>query len=176
MNQNDLTERDQQVAFMKDIYTRASRVIVWIGPAADNSDAVIDYIGTIMPEPNLTEHKSWVYSETWKWDDCRPWKQLSVTQESVSALLGRPWFSRVWIQQEAAVNRETKILCGDKEVNWSQLLSLVWSYQKPDGQGFARDKLSNQAQASAMLVLNIQSYTYEDVPPLLVDILRDCTY
>lgn len=27
-----------------------------------------------------------------------------------------------------------------------------------------------------MLVLHIQSYIYEDVPPLLVDILRDCTY
>ncbi|KAF2730318.1 HET-domain-containing protein, partial [Polyplosphaeria fusca] len=79
INQNDPTERDHQVAFMKDIYTRASRVIVWLGSAADNSDAVMDYIGTIIPEPNLTEHKSW---------------------ESVSALLSRPWFSRVWIQQE----------------------------------------------------------------------------
>jgi hypothetical protein len=70
INQNDPTERDHQVAFMMSIYTRANRVIVWLGSAADNSEAVMDYIGTIIPEPDLTEHKSWVYSDTWNWDEC----------------------------------------------------------------------------------------------------------
>jgi hypothetical protein len=41
---------------MKDIYTRASRVLVWLRPAADNSDAVMDYIGTVSAEPDLQEH------------------------------------------------------------------------------------------------------------------------
>ncbi|KAF7514153.1 hypothetical protein GJ744_004478 [Endocarpon pusillum] len=176
INQNDATERNHQVLFMKDIYTRASRVLVWLGLAADNSDAVMDYIGTLNAEPDLLEHKNWVYSDTWDWSTCRPWRPLPVTQPSVDALLCRPWFSRVWIQQEAAVNRETIVICGGKKVKWNQLFSLVWSYQKPSREGFAKDTMSNDAQAPAMLLLNIQSYTYDDIPALLVDILRDCTY
>jgi hypothetical protein len=176
INQNDTTERNHQVLFMKDIYARASRVIVWIGSAADDSDTVMDYIGTVNAEPDMLEYKNWVYSDTWDWSSCRPWRPLPVAQQSVDALLCRPWFSRVWIQQEAAVNRETSVICGEKEVKWNQLFSLVWSYQKPSQEGFAKDALSNNAQASVLLLLNIQSYRYDDIPALLVDILRDCTY
>ena len=57
INQNDPTERDHQVAFMKDIYTRASRVLVWLGTAADDSDAVMDYIQTINPSLDLKNTK-----------------------------------------------------------------------------------------------------------------------
>ncbi|PVH68044.1 HET-domain-containing protein [Cadophora sp. DSE1049] len=119
INQNDATERNHQVLFMKDIYARASRVLVWIGSVADNSDAVMDYIGTVNAEPDMLEYKNWIYSDTWDWSSCRPWRPLPVAQQSVDALLCRPWFSRVWIQQEAAVNRDTSVICGEKEVKWN---------------------------------------------------------
>ncbi|KAJ5210109.1 hypothetical protein N7491_009921 [Penicillium cf. griseofulvum] len=178
INQDDLAEVSHEVSFMKDIYTRASRVFVWLGPAADNSDEVMDYIGTLDGEPDLLEHKKWVYADTssWDWDACRPWQPLPVSSQSVDAFLCRSWFSRVWIQQEAAVNPNTVVLCGQKEVKWHQLSSLAWSYQKPSREGFAKDTLSNDGLASSLLVLNIQSYIYEDVPALLIDILRDTTF
>ena len=128
INQNDTAERSHQVLFMKDIYARASCVVVWIGSAADDSDVVMDYIGTLNAEPDLLEHKNWVYSDTWDWSSCRSRRPLPVAQQSVDALLCRPSFSRVWIQQEAPVNRETSVICGEKEVKWDQFFSLVWSY------------------------------------------------
>ncbi|KAJ5889432.1 hypothetical protein N7504_010242 [Penicillium tannophilum] len=178
INQADTTELSHQVSFMRDIYSRASRVFIWLGPAADNSDEVMDYIGTLNGEPDLLEHKKWVYADTgsWDWGTCKPWQPLPVSSQSVDALFRRPWFSRVWIQQEAAVNRTTVVLCGRKEVKWHQLFSLAWSYQKPNREGFAKDALSDHALTSALLVLNIQSYTYGDVPALLIDILRDITF
>src|SRR5690242_6624948 len=55
INQSDATERNHQVAFMKDIYVRASRVLIWLGPAENDSDGVMDYIGTVHSEPDLLE-------------------------------------------------------------------------------------------------------------------------
>ncbi|KAJ5817097.1 hypothetical protein N7447_009330 [Penicillium robsamsonii] len=177
INQDDLAEVSHEVSFMKDIYTRASRVFVWLGPAADNSDDVMDYMSTLDGIPDLLEHKKWVYADTgsWDWGECRPWQPLPVSSKSVDSFFLRPWFSRVWIQQEAAVNPNTVVLCGGKEAKWHQLFSLAWSFQKPSSEGFAKDTLSNDGLASSLLVLNIQSYTYDDVPALLIDILRDIT-
>ncbi|KAF9869981.1 hypothetical protein CkaCkLH20_12590 [Colletotrichum karsti] len=177
INQNDALERNHQVRFMKDIYTRARSVLVWLGEAADGSDAVMDYVGSLDPTSALTEHRAYVdYNDTWTWEKGDPFQRPPVPQGDVDALLCRPWFSRVWIQQEAAVNAVTKVTCGSKCVTWNQLFSLVWSYQKPSGTGFAKDAFHIDAMASSILIMMIQSYRYDDIETLLLDILRDCTY
>lgn len=44
INQNDYQERGHQIAHMRSIYHRASRVMIWLGEADDTSDAAMDYI------------------------------------------------------------------------------------------------------------------------------------
>ncbi len=41
ISQSDVTERSQQVSRMKEIYTQAQEVIIWLGSAADDSDIAI---------------------------------------------------------------------------------------------------------------------------------------
>ncbi|KXJ87678.1 heterokaryon incompatibility protein-domain-containing protein, partial [Microdochium bolleyi] len=38
INQDDISERSSQVALMRRIYRQASRIVIWLGPAADDSD------------------------------------------------------------------------------------------------------------------------------------------
>ncbi|KAH8885443.1 hypothetical protein GQ53DRAFT_751167 [Thozetella sp. PMI_491] len=44
INQQDVHEKCQQVAIMGSIFTRAKRVLVRLGPAADESDVAIRYV------------------------------------------------------------------------------------------------------------------------------------
>lgn len=46
INQCNLDEKNHQVKLMKDIYTKAFAVIIWLGDAADDSDNVVDFIST----------------------------------------------------------------------------------------------------------------------------------
>lgn len=47
INQCDDEERYQQVARMADIYSSAAKVVIWLGPEADNSTAAIESSKTL---------------------------------------------------------------------------------------------------------------------------------
>jgi len=47
MNQEDATERSYQVQQMTSIYENAGQVIVWLGPAANDSDLAMDKVRLI---------------------------------------------------------------------------------------------------------------------------------
>ncbi|KAJ5627601.1 hypothetical protein N7528_005028 [Penicillium herquei] len=160
IDQADKSELSHQMSFMRDIYSRASRVFIWLGPAAENSDAVMDYIGTLNGEPDLLEHKKWVYADTdlWNWDTCKPWWPLPVSSQSIDAFsVGCGFLGFGSDRKQLPTGRRLFSAGGKKE-------------------GFAKNALSDHALTSALLVLNIQSYTYGDVPALLLDILRDITF
>lgn len=141
INQKDANERNHQVLFMKDIFTRASRVLIWLGPAADDSDAVMDYIKALGPLPeNFWED----------WYTRKPCTLPSVALhpvalQSINAFFCRPWFTRVWVIQEAAVNPENLVLCGGKETSWLKLLRLSSYLQR----------LSSHAQTNTSSLSNL---------------------
>jgi hypothetical protein len=47
INQSDKEEKSWQVALMGNIYRQAQKVIAWLGPADDSSDAVMDYLNEL---------------------------------------------------------------------------------------------------------------------------------
>ncbi|GME52847.1 hypothetical protein BP6252_11115 [Neofusicoccum parvum] len=105
INQSLDPERTQQLGLMSQIYSQASRVVVYLGERAGDSDSVMDWLRD-NDEP----------SEIGRDDDrveiIRPDKAI------VEALLRRPWFSRVWVLQEVALAGEAVVCCGDKEISW----------------------------------------------------------
>jgi hypothetical protein len=44
IDQRNISERSQQVQMMGDIYTRAQEVVVWLGPAGENSGLATDFL------------------------------------------------------------------------------------------------------------------------------------
>jgi len=106
VNQQDLNERSRQVQRMKDIYTKAKRVVVWLGPADDqvslamvlveeiSSKIEVDWKLQIMRPvlEDYTEHG-------WGIVDARP--PIDDYQwEALKAFFDRSWFERLWIWQE----------------------------------------------------------------------------
>lgn len=78
INQKDNDEKGQQVRSMANIYARASRVIVWLGEAADNSHRALEVILEIAGGQS-TDTAS------------------DESNEQVLTLLERPWFQRIWV-------------------------------------------------------------------------------
>ncbi|CZT00745.1 hypothetical protein WAI453_009163 [Rhynchosporium graminicola] len=122
INQADTVERSAQVSRMRDIFSMASRVIVWVGPATQDSNVAmetLDYLGNQavstterrrLPAPNAVE-KTWFESSVQLPYDDSTW-------EAIRNLLKRPWFERLWVVQEAHLARKGLFLCGDEQLDW----------------------------------------------------------
>ncbi|KAK5655911.1 hypothetical protein OQA88_5450 [Cercophora sp. LCS_1] len=99
INQKDDDEKGWQVQSMAKIYACATRVIVWLGEAASDSDEALQAIQKAAKE----QRKDQIIDK--------------LTQQAIFALLERPWFQRVWVVQEVAAARQVLIKCGSSELD-----------------------------------------------------------
>jgi hypothetical protein len=110
INQRIPDERYHQVRLMGDIYSSARHVIVWLGPAEEESDMTIDWIlGKVGTAGSL---------------------QMLMFRFGLRALCGRPWFSRVWVVQEVALaTKDPVVVCGSKHLPWSTFMRFLVDFQ-----------------------------------------------
>ena len=95
INQGVTSERNHQVAMMGDIYRNAKRVLAWLGPAADDSDAYFDYLERLGTAEGDEKKR---IEETGK--------------RAVVFLNKRPYWRRAWIKQELILAQDITIYCG----------------------------------------------------------------
>ncbi|KAK0619569.1 heterokaryon incompatibility protein-domain-containing protein, partial [Immersiella caudata] len=110
INQEDDIEKGHQVESMAKIYTQASRVIVWLGEAADDSNHALQTIRRAAEEQdaNFWNHKTRQLINS---------KINNVNQQAVLTLLEREWFQRIWVLQEVAAARHVLVKCGHAEID-----------------------------------------------------------
>ncbi|MCJ1259517.1 hypothetical protein MMC24_007355 [Lignoscripta atroalba] len=106
INQDDVEERSKQVLRMGTIYQKAQHVCVWLGGAADDSDAAMDFMKRLPLSPRVDSSLANESLEGWR---------------AVSMLADRPWFSRRWVIQEVSFASTVTVLCGEKAVDFSNL-------------------------------------------------------
>lgn len=124
INQDDLEERGHQVARMANIYSRARKVIAWLGP--DYNDAVkalqgLQYVGQQVEATNnhYMARAPGASEPTWH-DPTEPLPLDDSFWAAVIDLIHRPWFSRVWVIQEIHMGNVNAFLkCGSTEIPWS---------------------------------------------------------
>ena len=125
VNQQDLPERSKQVARMADIYSLAKKVLVWLGPEADNSSSALDLlrdIGNLVEVDSsgtsMSPSSEARYRREFGWSDNT--KTLILTEKfmPVHHLYGRPWFGRLWIQQEIRLATSAVLVCGFQNLPW----------------------------------------------------------
>ena len=97
INQGVTSERNHQVAMMGDIYRKAKCVLVWLGPAADDSDAYFDYLERVRTTERVEK------------------KRIDEAgNRAVVFLNKRPYWRRAWIKQELILAKDITIYCGSK--------------------------------------------------------------
>lgn len=122
INQNDNPEKSEQVMLMKEIYSKATEVIAWLGPAEGQSDSAIELMKTFgksSPKSEMTPGIAggYISSEDCFADDVALW-------DAVDGLLGRPYWQRTWILQELALAKTVVFRCGTKRAAFEDLHSL----------------------------------------------------
>jgi hypothetical protein len=108
INQKDVHERNKRVASMGKIFHYASKVLAWLGEAADDSDMVFDHIKSL---------DNGVFNE---WDG--PLNSRSA--EAILAFYCRPYWRRVWVIQEILGAISLDIFCGLKCVSMDTCRSI----------------------------------------------------
>lgn len=112
INQSDTTEKSSQVAQMKDVYTRAYRCLVWLGPADQTTSTAFDTLERFAADdgtPDGSQTSTGLQGE-----------QIS-RREAVRNLLNRPWFQRIWVIQEVVVAENVVVQCGHLKILWETL-------------------------------------------------------
>lgn len=125
INQDDLTERSQQVMIVGDIYATVCCTLVWLGPRGDDDcDAfeVVQWLITTME--SFSEFGDVMDIDAFPWD-LIPSRLAAVLPDvdqskmkNLGHLLTRSWFHRVWIIQEVAKARQVSIVYGHQVISF----------------------------------------------------------
>ncbi|KAF2494412.1 HET-domain-containing protein [Lophium mytilinum] len=124
INQGDMAERSMQVGRMSDIYSRATRVVVWLGPESEDSnlalDTFIDLSNTIDLDLATQTFKPLKYDPE---NLCDRHTVLPFTTkaqvQAICNLYKRPWFERLWVWQEIRLgNSKSLLVSGHKSMLW----------------------------------------------------------
>jgi hypothetical protein len=123
INQSNVPEQNHQVQMMRQIYSSANKVWIWLGEADEvaHSDEAMDYLKT---------RKSFIA-------DRRRINKLEDPRKAgaLLALCERHYWRRIWIVQEIMLAKEATILCGEKKVSWIRLQQLVADLQAISDRG-----------------------------------------
>ena len=113
INQDDLSERGQQVRLMATIYASANRVIVWLEDLSSS-------VGVNTVASAATHRALEAVGAAANRD---PDETVSNTDHDISddvlAVLNHQWFRRVWVLQEVAAARQVVIMCQLSEIDGS---------------------------------------------------------
>ena len=124
INQELLSERNHQLGLMRHIYARASRVVIYLGEASDESNTLLDWL---QQNSQASDYGLSGFNHP-----------APPTREAFDAFLSRPWFHRVWVLQEITFAKALIALCGDRTLEWDVVKSLRnisgfggWSFDIP---------------------------------------------
>ncbi|OAL55801.1 heterokaryon incompatibility protein [Pyrenochaeta sp. DS3sAY3a] len=134
VNQADNAEKAIQIGLMSEIYKRAARVIIWLGPEDESSrmcrqwleaiDALIPTLKsankiTIGSPEYLPEWRLLVLRDTFSSPDTDP-----CWAAAIGKFWGRMWFRRGWIVQEFLLPSEILCLTGDVRFSLQDMVDL----------------------------------------------------
>jgi hypothetical protein len=128
INQKDLEERSRQVQLMRELYRNASRVIAWLGEAAQPLPAIPAlqvFIFLLNRHAKINYHNlgdeelKWILqigTKEWGW-------------RNLFDLLQNPFWRRAWIIQEIAVAAKVHLCLGGVVFNWDSFAEIMASLQ-----------------------------------------------
>jgi len=123
INQDDPSEKLDQVYRMDAIYSRAKNVYIWLGPTANQSDVAVTQIQRMIGEVAVLA----VAAKASR--SAVPEEYTTAINANHGHMYGhffkRPWFQRLWTVQEALLARKLVVVCGYLDVDFNTLSELA---------------------------------------------------
>lgn len=132
INQKDIEERNSQVAMMKKIYQSAWRTLIWLGKQDTDTLTVLNLLHVVAtPEFNHNQELSGTLLR-----DLQQRVRIVLHSgsdrisyngymKSLINTLNKPWFSRAWVVQEAALSFFPVVLLSSEGVDFRLLHRLL---------------------------------------------------
>lgn len=121
INQQSNQEKNHQVQQMKQIYQMATNVLVWLGPAADGSDRLCDFLNDFDIQDSAENTALSVIQmskEQWKSSQDKIFCAGIDIWKACEAFSRRTYWTRTWILQELLLAQCIVLLCGYKKIQW----------------------------------------------------------
>ncbi|KAF4593012.1 hypothetical protein EYR38_008719 [Pleurotus pulmonarius] len=112
INQDDITERNQQVAMMGDIYSRAECVTIYVGEATPLSDDFFKIVEVVQAGEKLASVNCPHPSKDGKKNQDPDRAFMYHILDCATDIVRRPWFIRAWTFQEILLAENATIHCG----------------------------------------------------------------
>ncbi|KAI8680368.1 HET domain-containing protein [Fusarium keratoplasticum] len=145
INQQDITERGEQVSLMGAVYSQCTRCLIWLGPDTDNTaktafdtvdkvchaareadreskDPMVEMLSMLSSTSFTRSVFNASFEQRLKGERGEPVFNLEDTQQDLFRLLRRPWFQRKWVFQEAVLAPESTVFCGTETRPLSSIL------------------------------------------------------
>ncbi|KAH9875424.1 hypothetical protein J1614_004916 [Plenodomus biglobosus] len=130
-----LAERSIQVSRMSQIYSLATRVLIWTGPSDQHSENSREYLNGLAawiesyPDRERITPGTKVYNPDRRYIIVRSTFSVTAPTDakfaaSLLAFWARPWFTRGWIVQELLLAREISLLAGDAAFSSQDLFDM----------------------------------------------------
>lgn len=116
INHQDIIERSQSIMKMHMIYNFATKVIIWLGEQSYDSEIGFDLLE--LASKSDDEKKGSIFDPSSTADNSSNWKALAN-------IFDRPWWKRLWVIQEVAFSRGALMKCGQREMDFANLIYIV---------------------------------------------------
>ncbi|KAL1835985.1 hypothetical protein VTJ49DRAFT_5742 [Mycothermus thermophilus] len=122
INQADPDEKLDQIYRMGDIYARAERVLIWLGPTADRSDEALEGLPLLRMQLRMMTDRLAAC-------EYLPENAAEMVNAGLGQITGRlfarPWFRRLWTVQEAMLARKRVVVCGYRDVDFDMFAEVA---------------------------------------------------
>ncbi|KAH7109241.1 heterokaryon incompatibility protein-domain-containing protein, partial [Dactylonectria estremocensis] len=137
INQDDIVEKGAQVKLMSQIYSKTSRILIWLGEDKAGLEGVEESLAealALLPpdtydREEILEIQLRLFRDT---SELRKQGKPNIHDHdwaSINHLFLQPWYERKWIIQEVVMAPDDiprLMICGDIELSWPDLASLAY--------------------------------------------------
>jgi hypothetical protein len=126
INQTDEEEKGTQIPLMREIYSRARTVVVWMGHSTSETDIFFTEF-----QEMRDKLKTWKAKYDADLDCPKPDREERPCQEEafwsgLSRLLGNEWFRRLWTYQEVILPSTATLLCGELWADFDEFVDFLF--------------------------------------------------
>lgn len=134
INQKGVAEKSSQVALMTSIYKRASIVLVWLEMPSETSNFALqkmrDFEKHMFDAIRAHGGDSFAALASISPQDENfhgpPETEAARAWPAIAELCGKKWWNRTWIVQEASLNKQVALFCGNQGIHWKTLTSNIF--------------------------------------------------
>ncbi|KAM0690170.1 hypothetical protein Q7P36_008937 [Cladosporium allicinum] len=130
INESDIEERGHQVGMMYEIYTQTSHNCIYLGLNDRNMPKVVASMKAILREISV-ETRDYVDFENMlsePLENRKPAKEpfvIDIYQSGLLEFFQNPWFSRLWVVQEASLSRTSTCYVGRHRLSLVDVLRIA---------------------------------------------------